>query len=110
MENILEELKEIGVKLEKKIFKLEDKDLETINGGFEETNSKLPTYGLEVKCPKCGQTSAEGFEDGVGFDTTQNTVEYHCKCGCEFIVKDGYAVIKSNWINLCNKKGYTYKA
>ncbi len=111
MENITgNELMEIGKKLEKKRFELTDDELERINAGFKETNKSLYTFGLEIKCPVCGASGANDFASGVRVDKTQRTVEYHCNCGTDFIVKDGYAIIKKDWLSLCKKKGYSYNA
>ena len=111
MENInIDDIKKIGNRLEKKTVELTDDDLENINGGFKETNKKLYSFGFNIKCPKCGKSGANDFYSGVKVDDTQKSVEYHCKCGCQFIFKDGYAVIKEDWVGLCSSKGYTYKA
>ncbi len=109
MENFDKEIMDMGKKLEKKVFEVTDEEIEQVSGGFGETNSNLPTYGFEVKCPKCQATGASNFAAGAWKDSKQNTVEYHCNCGCEFVVNSkGYAVMKKDWIALCVKKGYKY--
>jgi len=109
MENInIDELKKIGKKLEKKTVQLTDDELENINGGFKETNKDLYSYKYNIVCPKCNSSKAKDFYSAVKVDDVQKTVEYHCKCGCKFIFKDGYAVIKEDWVSLCGTKGYTY--
>ena len=97
-----------GIELEKKLFEISDDELNTVVGGFGETNKNLSSAGYQIKCPKCGATAASSFEAGTWQDNTQHTTEYHCNCGAKFVVKDGYVIMKDAWIDLCNKKGYKY--
>ena len=109
MENIRDDIEKIGYKLDKKLFKLSDEDLDSVYGGFAETAS-LPTKGYEIECVNCHTTDASKFAKSVYYDKVQNTVEYKCNgCGASFVVKDGYAIPKSKWMELCAQHHYTYK-
>ncbi len=111
MENNINELAKIGKKLEKKQIQLSDEDMAAVYGGFAEVAS-IPTKGLEIECIKCHTTDPANFSDTVYFNQTQNTVEYHCiACNTSFVVKDGYAIDKSVWMEYCGRNhiSYTYK-
>ena len=100
MDNLKNELKD-GINE----LKISDDELESINGGFKETAS-LPTKGMNIKCPKCGNSTSFG---NALFDKKIGSVEYHCgSCGTDFICYDGQVVLKNNWISLCNTKKYSY--
>lgn len=109
MEKIIKELEQMGKKLERKQFQLTDEDMASVYGGFAEA-SNIPTKGLEIECIKCHTTDPSKFSEKVYFDQTQNTVEYHCNgCNTSFVVKDGYAIDKSVWLQFCSKNHIVYK-
>ena len=100
MSTLKEELKN-----EIKDMKISDDELESINGGFKETAS-LPTKGMNIKCPICGNSKSFG---NALFDQKVGSVEYHCnECGQDFVCYDNQVVLKNNCIALCNKKKYAY--
>ena len=109
MSDFTKEIEQIGKKLVKKQFQLADEDLSSIYGGFAELSS-IPTQGLEIECIKCHTTDPSKFSEKVYFNQTQNSVEYHCNaCNTSFVVKDGYAIDKSLWMELCAKNHIVYK-
>ena len=100
MENLKEELKN-----EINGMKITDEELESVNGGFKETAS-LPTKGMNIKCPVCG--NSKNFGNAL-FDQKVGSVEYHCNdCGQDFVCYERQVILKNNWIGLCNKKNYSY--
>ena len=83
-------------------------DLENISGGFRETNPGLPTNNMNIVCPKCHSTQAASFNSNALFDKGLGTVEYQCKCGCSFVVSNGQAILKKDFLSLCKDKGISY--
>lgn len=83
-------------------------ELEAVNGGFNEANSDLPTSGLNIVCPKCHSRNASSFSPNALYDKKLGTVEYQCKCGCSFVVSHGKAIIKNDFLSLCDAKGINY--
>ncbi len=109
MENISKEIEKIGKKLVRKQFQLTDEDMSSVYGGFAEMGD-IPTKGLEIECIKCHTTDPLNFSETVYYDTTQNSVEYHCNaCNTSFIVKDGYAIDKPVWLEYCARNSILYK-
>ncbi|MCR4590830.1 MAG: hypothetical protein K5668_08425 [Lachnospiraceae bacterium] len=90
--------------------KLHDDELENVAGGFKETNQELRgyTYGLEIVCPSCGESSKNGFFEKVFVDTKMKTVEYHCNCQAKFVVYRKNVIMKDEWIKKCQEKNYVY--
>lgn len=92
----------------KNVKRIDDSELENINGGWKETNKKLATFGKEIVCPSCGASKKVQFEDIALQDDKTKSVEYHCRCGCQFVCYDDCVILKSDWINKCNSKDYSY--
>jgi len=88
--------------------KLSMDDLEKATGGFNEQNKVLPTFGMNIVCPKCKSTYVDSFSSGALYDPKLKTVEYQCKCGCQFVCQNGQAYEKSDFLALCKKKGIHY--
>ncbi|MCR4891099.1 MAG: hypothetical protein K5989_02800 [Lachnospiraceae bacterium] len=87
---------------------LTDDQLEHINGGFGELASG-GTKGMNIVCPSCAASNKSDFSNKVLKDAKTGSLEYKCnKCNTSFICYDGYVILKSDWINLCNKKGHKY--
>jgi DNA-directed RNA polymerase subunit M/transcription elongation factor TFIIS len=91
-----------------RIMKIEDKELDSINGGFSEQNKGLPTVGMSIECPRCHSKKAASFAKGALFDPEIKSVEYRCKCGCNFVCYGGNVLLKKDWLNLCKSKGLKY--
>lgn len=87
---------------------LNEKELEKVTGGFQETNKSLPTRGLNIICPACHSTKAHSFSKSALYDDKLGTVEYQCKCGCSFVISHGKAIKKNDFLNLCKQKGIAY--
>lgn len=88
--------------------KMRDDELENISGGFEEKNKALDTYGMEIKCPSCGNTKKERFSPVAFKDPKTGSVEYRCNCGCAFVCYEKQVILKQDWIDKCKEKKYTY--
>jgi DNA-directed RNA polymerase subunit M/transcription elongation factor TFIIS len=88
--------------------KLDDKELDSINGGFSEQNKRLPTAGMRIVCPKCHSKRAAAFSKSALFDPELKSVEYRCKCGCSFVCFGGNVFLKDDWLSLCKSKGLKY--
>lgn len=90
------------------IMKLDDKALDSISGGFSEQNKGLPTAGMRIECPNCHSKRARSFAKGALYDPELKSVEYSCKCGCNFVCYGGSVILKKDWLALCDAKGLKY--
>lgn len=88
--------------------KLNLDSLDDVVGGFSEQNPGLPTKGMNIKCPRCHSDGAKSFAEGALYDPNIGSVEYKCKCGCQFVCMHGKVILKDDFLDLCNKKGITY--
>lgn len=91
--------------------RLSDEELHKVSGGFREDNIELKgiSYGMNIKCPICGEERKEGFYNGVYVDPVMRSAEYRCKCGCAFICYQNNVIMLDDWIVECNKHNHSYR-
>ena len=90
---------------ENEMEKMIDDELEKVSGGFVETGD-LPTKGMEIVCPACGNDKY--IVRGAYHDKKVDSVEYHCSKHGSFVCYDGNVSWLADWKKLCAEKGYNY--
>ncbi len=85
-----------------------EEELDSVVGGFREGNRALSTAGLNIICPSCEASDSGSFSPQVMQDAKTGSVEYKCKCGCQFVVYEGNVIPKAKWVKLCRSKNYSY--
>ena len=99
-----------GISLDRKRGAIADDDLDSVVGGFRE-DANIPSKGLDIRCPNC---RADGVNDiamevKVWNSGDIKSVEYTCyKCFNPFVVFNGTAYKKQDFINKVKQIGKTY--
>ncbi len=89
--------------------KLNDHEMDQVVGGFQEQNKGLPTNGMNIECPNCHSKEANSFAGSALYSPQIGSVEYHCKCGCQFVCYKDKVILKDDWLALCKNKGLAYE-
>ena len=104
------ELEGQGLALSQRKGAISDDELDNVAGGFRE-DANIPSKGLDIKCPNCKSDGVNdiAMEVKVWNAGDIKSVEYTCyKCFSQFVVFNGTAYKKQDFINKVKQIGKTY--